>query len=71
MTNPTPATPVHEESTYQLLMESEEKGRGLVEAFVYLMLVLAAVATIYQFGREPVTFADIGVMHAQKIATFL
>ncbi len=71
MTNQTPATQVHEESTYQLLMDSEEKGRGFVEAFVYLLLVLATVATIYQFGREPVTFAEIGVMHAQKVAAFL
>ncbi len=71
MINQTPATQVHEESTYQLLVDSEEKGRGLVEAFVYLLLVLATVATIYQFGREPVTFADIGVMHAQKVAAFL
>ncbi len=71
MTKTPQATPVHEESTYQLLVSSEEKGRGLVEAFVYLLLVLATVATIYQFGREPVTFADIGVTHAQKIATYL
>lgn len=71
MTNPTPATPVHEETIYQLLVESEEKGRGLVEAFVYLLLVLATVATIYQFGREPVTIADIGVAYEQKIAAYL
>lgn len=71
MTNPSKATPIHEESTYQLLVDSEEKGRGLVEAFVYLLLVLATVATIYQFGREPVTFADIGILHAQKVAAFL
>ncbi len=57
--------------TGRRLQESGEKGRGLVEAFVYLLLVLATVATIYQFGREPVTFADIGVMHAQKVAAFL
>lgn len=71
MTKTPQATPVHEESTYQLLVSSEEKGRGLVEAFVYLLLVVATAATIYQFGREPVTFADIGVMHAQKIAAYL
>ncbi len=71
MTNPNQANPVHEESTYQMLVESEEKERGLVEAFVYLLLVLATVATIWQFGREPVTFAEIGVIHAQKVATYL
>lgn len=69
MTNPTKAKPVHEESTYQMLIDSEEKERGLVEALVYLLLVLATVTTIWQFVREPVRFADIGVMHAEKTAT--
>ncbi|HEY3662117.1 MAG TPA: hypothetical protein VGL24_03095 [Chthoniobacterales bacterium] len=68
MTNPIQAKPVHEESTYQMLIDSEEKDRGIGEAFVYLLLFLATVTTIWQFGREPVRFADIGVMHAEKIA---
>ena len=68
MTNPTQAKPIYEESTYQMLVEAEEKERGLVEAFVYLLLVLATVTTIWQFGRQPVTFAEIGHTHAQKIA---
>ncbi|MEO5719356.1 MAG: hypothetical protein ABIR29_12420 [Chthoniobacterales bacterium] len=68
MTKPTQAAPVHEESTYQLLVESEEKGRGAFEAFVYLLLVLATIATIWQFGREPFRIAEIGVNYAEKIA---
>ncbi len=68
MTNPTQATLLHEESTYQLLVESEEKGRGVFEAFVYLLLVLATVAAIVQFGREPIRIAEIGVNYAEKIA---
>ena len=68
MTNPTQATPIHEENTYQLLVESEEKGRGVLETFVYLLLVLATIATIWQFGREPFRIAEIGVNYAEKIA---
>ena len=71
MTKPIPASPLHEESTYQMLVESEEKERGLVETFVYLLLVIATVASIWQFGREPVTFAEIGAIHSQKIVALL
>ncbi len=71
MKNPTQAKPIHEESTYQLLVESEEKGRGLIEGFVYLSLALATAAAIWQFGHQPVTIAEIGVSHAQKIAAIL
>ncbi len=71
MTNQTTVQPVHEESAYQMLIASEEKERGLVEGFVYLLLVIATVAAIWQFAHQPVTIADIGVNHAQKIAAFL
>jgi hypothetical protein len=69
MTNP--SQPVHHETTYQMLIESEEKERGLIEDIVYLLLVIATVATIWQFSHQPVTFADVGVMHAQKVAALL
>jgi len=51
---------VREESTYQLLIQSEEKKRGLIEAIVYLLLVVATTTTIWQFSHEPVTFAQFG-----------
>jgi hypothetical protein len=60
MTNTPQTAPVHEESTYQLLIQSEEKERGLLEAIVYLLLVIATSTTIWQFGQQPVTFADLG-----------
>ena len=55
MTNTPDTALVHEESTYQLLIQSEEKERGLIEAIVYLLLVVATTTTIWQFSREPVT----------------
>lgn len=60
MTNTSHTELVHEGSTYQLLSQSEEKERGLIEGIVYLLLVVATTTTIWQFGHEPVTFAQIG-----------
>jgi hypothetical protein len=71
MTNPNQATPIHEESTYQMLVDAEEKKRGLIEGIVYLLLLAATAATIWQFSHQPVTFAEIGALHAEKVATFL
>ena len=59
MTNTPHTALLHEGSTYQLLIQSEEKERGLVESIVYLLLVLATTTTIWQFSHEPVTFAQI------------
>ena len=59
MTNTLHTASVREESTYQLLIRSEEKERGLIEAIVYLLLVVATTTTIWQLNHEPVTFAQI------------
>jgi hypothetical protein len=67
----TQAKAIHHESTYQMLVEAEEKDRSAVEDFVYLLLILATAVTIWQFGRQPVTFANIGDAHADKIAMLL
>jgi hypothetical protein len=41
-----------EESTYSLLMRSEDKRRGLIETVVYSLVILSAVAAILQFADE-------------------
>jgi hypothetical protein len=41
-----------EESTYSLLVRSEEKKRGLVEVIVYGLVILGAVAAIMEFASE-------------------
>ncbi|MGB8343134.1 MAG: hypothetical protein WCE51_16240 [Chthoniobacterales bacterium] len=71
MTTPIQVSPVYQESTYQLLVQSEEKERGLIEGVVYLLLVIATTTSIWQFGRVPVTFAEIGEVHAQQVAAWL
>jgi hypothetical protein len=41
-----------EESTYSLLVRSEEKKRALVETAVYGLVILSAVAAILEFANE-------------------
>jgi hypothetical protein len=38
-------------STYALLMQSEEKETGLIETFIYGMLIVSAVVGIWQFAH--------------------
>jgi hypothetical protein len=71
MNDSTQARPIHQESTYQMLVNAEEKERNLIEDIVYLLLVIATAVTIFQFSREPVKFADLGAAQAERIATIL
>jgi hypothetical protein len=41
-----------EESTYALIVRSQEKKRLLGEAIVYGLIVLSALAAIWEFGEE-------------------
>jgi hypothetical protein len=43
------------ESTYGLLVRSEEKGRGVFEIAVYGIFILSVVFSICQFAQTPVT----------------
>jgi hypothetical protein len=42
------------ESTYALLVRSEEKSRSQLEMVVYVLLVLSAVFSIWQFAHQSV-----------------
>jgi hypothetical protein len=41
-----------EESTYSLLVRSEESRRVFVETVVYGLILLSAIAAIWEFGAE-------------------
>jgi len=43
------------ESTYALLVRSEEKSRGVFEIVVYVAFILSVVFSILQFAQTPVT----------------
>ena len=45
-----------EESTYSMLVRSEEKKRMLTELVVYSLIALSALAAIWEFGQELFVF---------------
>jgi len=42
-----------EESTYALLVRSEEKRRAIFETIIYGLILLSAIAAILQFADQP------------------
>ena len=46
------------ESTYALIMRSEEKQRSRFETLIYTALIVSTVFAVSQFGREAMTLPD-------------
>jgi hypothetical protein len=44
------------ESTYALLVRSEDKKRAFLETILYGLVILSALAAILQFADQPVLF---------------
>lgn len=44
------------ESTYALIVRSEEKNRSRLEMVVYAILIISAVFSIWQFAHQSVAF---------------
>lgn len=57
-----PAEGVHE-STYALLMRSEEKERSILEIVVFALIILCAVVSLFQFAGQSVAF-PISAVHS-------
>ncbi len=51
----------HEESTYALLVRSEEKSRGVLETVLYAFFIVSAVVSIYQFAQQPIRLSAPGL----------
>jgi hypothetical protein len=49
------------ESMYVLLVRSQEKGRGFLEAVLYVAFVLSAVLVIWGFAQSPVRIQAVGL----------
>ena len=45
---------IRHESTYALLVRSEEKPRTLLEVILYFLFVFSAIAAIWQFASQPI-----------------
>ena len=54
--NTTDQTETKHESTYALLIRSQEKNRNLLEFASYPVLIIGAVIGIYQFAQQPITW---------------
>ena len=52
----------HEESTYALLVRSEEKNRGVLEIVLYASIALSALVSIWQFAQQPVELSAPGLI---------
>ena len=56
------------ESTYALLVRSEEKERSLFEDAAYLIFILSAVFSIWNVAQQPVELPKSPVIHTTSIA---
>jgi hypothetical protein len=57
----------HHESTYALLVRSEERSRGVLETALYASLILSAVFSIWQFAQQPVTIPAAGLQASPEV----
>ena len=55
------------ESTYALIVRSEEKERSIFEGAVYFAVVLSALFSIWQFARQPVAL-PLTTVHTTSIS---
>ena len=44
----------HEESTYAMLVNAEEKERTALENVLYFLVIVSAIAAIWQFAQQPI-----------------
>jgi hypothetical protein len=49
------------ESTYALIVRSEEKSRTLLETVLYVIFVLSVIVGIWQFAQTPVKLSAPGL----------
>lgn len=56
------------ESTYALIVRSEEKSRSVLEVVLYACLILSAIFTIWQFANQPVVVPAAGLSPSTDIA---
>jgi len=48
-------------TTYALLVQSQEKGRAIMETAVYITCTLSVVVAIFQFAGQPIPDPFAGV----------
>ena len=56
------------ESTYALLVRSEDKERGMFESAAYLIVILSAVFSIWNVAHQPIALPKGDVIHTTSLA---
>jgi hypothetical protein len=51
----------NQESTYALIVRSEEKSRSALETVLYSTFILSVVFAIWQFAQQPITIPVSGL----------
>ncbi len=59
--NPTLLMNNHQESTYALLVRSEERGRSVLETIAYVAFILSVVLAVWEFAQHPVQIPASGI----------
>lgn len=61
----------HTANTYDLIVESEDKNRSVFETVIYLLFILSAVVSIFQFVIQPIILPSRAAAFAssQTLAT--
>ena len=57
------------ESTYALLIRSEEKERSAFEGVAYLIFILSALFSIWLVAHQPVELPKSPVIHTTSVAS--
>lgn len=64
----TTETPQGFESTYALIVRSEERERGVSEGAVFLLFMLSVLFSIWQVAQQPITLPTDGIIHTSSFA---
>jgi hypothetical protein len=64
----TTETPQGFESTYALIVRSEERERGVTEGAVFLLFMLSVLFSIWQVAQQPITLPTDGIIHTTSFA---
>jgi hypothetical protein len=51
----------NQESTYALLVRSEERSRGALETIAYFTCILSVLVAVWQFAHRPVNIPASGI----------
>jgi len=58
---------MNNQTTYALLVRSEEKSRDILEAAVYATCILSALVAIWQFALQPLSLAVTMPVSSQQV----